>query len=283
MCPSINRNVNLNDEFIDWRWDNMDPLNRRDKGFTGISGNFILPDINKRSALSQNWSPFLSGEIGQRRFQSRPNSKSPFTDRSAVEGSANIGYTLKPDTYRPFNPVARGSVGFNYYDNKFLPTMGTTIGASYQNKGRVGDLNLEGGIGGTGVWGDGSQAAYLNTHNTGPYLKGSYTFNDANRKNAWLKNLGINAGIKKDVLTGKTDTEFGITKKFDMGGSTNRYSGLTHEEGGIPLGYDYGGQVNENKIEVEDGEVSWTDPDNGEEYIFSERLQVPKSKKRKKS
>lgn len=217
----INKNVNLNEDFIANQFDDRfsdTSLNRRDKGFTGISGDFVLPDINKRSALSQSWSPFVSGEIGQRRFQSRPNNKSPFTNRSAVEGSANIGYTLKPDTYNKFNPTARGSVGFNYYDNKFRPTMGTTLGLSYQNKGRAGDLNLEGGIGGTGVWGPNSKAAYMNTHNTGPYLKGSYTFNDANRKNAWLKNLGISAGIKKDGLTKKTDTSFGLTKKFQDGG-----------------------------------------------------------------
>ena len=65
--------------------------------------------------------------------------------------------------------------------------------------------------------------------------------------------------------------------KRAMGGpredNTNVYRGATHEQGGIPIGYDYGGKVNPNKIEVEGGEVSWINPNGGEEYIFSDRIE----------
>ena len=74
--------------------------------------------------------------------------------------------------------------------------------------------------------------------------------------------------------------------KRAMGGpredNTNVYRGATHEQGGIPIGYDYGGKVNPSKIEVEDNEVSWIDPNGGEEYIFSDRIEFKSGGKTKR-
>jgi len=74
--------------------------------------------------------------------------------------------------------------------------------------------------------------------------------------------------------------------KRAMGGpredNTNVYRGATHEQGGIPIGYDYGGKVNPNKIEVENNEVSWINPNGGEEYIFSDRIEFKSGGKTKR-